>query len=334
MSKRISKPVCTLVLALPLCAATSVDEIPISAGWNGSFDLRYIAGAIDRQPVGYDSQTGELIRLLDHTTDFWGQGGDALAAENGWYGGYEEHHFPDNVDKRPLIYNRWVSYVPWARNMWQGIVLDFSIDLNAVGYVTTRNNTVEAVAWPAGGFVLHLGDIPGGDFNSAAGAVAGSTIVGYGSETADGRRVAVYWSNYQGPFLLPHLNEYENSYALAVSRDERVIGGRSQLFNQWRPVLWIAGEIYELATPGVSGEVRGISADGRVVCGFGDTDLRWREALIWRDGEPVLIRDLVPRRDARDWWFFECTAVSDDGTKVLVNAQHVDGHYAALVVTL
>lgn len=172
-----------------------------------------------------------------------------------------------------------------------GISWDGSV---VVGQVVLPPSTVpQAFRWSElGGFAL-LTDLPGGTLFSEARAVSadGQIMVGSASSAASAASAsssaeATLWNGATPPLGAGDItrevaNDPFNSYFSAVSADGAVAAGMgtyktatsSSTFLS--PVRWTAGsgyqELGDLPGGGVSGESRGISADGAIVVGYSNS---------------------------------------------------------------
>jgi probable HAF family extracellular repeat protein len=159
-----------------------------------------------------------------------------------------------------------------------GVSADGSV---VVGYGTSSNG-YEVFRWTATNGLENLGDLPGGDVDGYGSAVTadGQVIVG-GSRATNGNE-AFRWTRASGMVSLGVLPGFTDSEATAVSADGNTIvgfcwdqNGASTAF-VWSPAAGMQKLADVLAARGadLSGwqfllQARGISADGRWVCGYG-----------------------------------------------------------------
>ena len=158
-----------------------------------------------------------------------------------------------------------------------------------------------AFRWTSGGGMVSLGDLPGGALASQANEVSadGTIVVGWGS-TASGRQEPFRWTSAEGMVGLGLPQGASASYPLAVSADgKRIVGYSDGLGNvegsafvlSTEAFLWdetngmrslnglVAGDL-GLAPGWVLKKATGISADGRVIVGWGTNPTGQPEA--WR----------------------------------------------------
>jgi probable HAF family extracellular repeat protein len=139
-----------------------------------------------------------------------------------------------------------------------------------------------------------LGDLPGGDFRSAAYGVSedGSFVVGRG--TSESGYEAFRWTQSDGMVGLGDLpgGDFYSS-AHGVSNDGTVIVGEGRSPSGTEAFRWTEqGGMVGLGDfPGGRGfgsEARGVSADGLVIVGWGESEVGAPEAFYWTEEEGLV----------------------------------------------
>ena len=150
----------------------------------------------------------------------------------------------------------------------------------------------------------------------------GEVVVGTGfASGASSSRAAFRWTAEAGSVLIPGLDAYSTSEALAVSEDGRVVvgyaynGGWSNL-PEAVAFRWSEGDGLQLLGRWVA---RDVSADGSTVVGSYQTAV----AVVWTpEAGARFARDVF---DADGWWLMSIDAVSADGLFVLGGGETPDG---------
>ncbi len=171
-----------------------------------------------------------------------------------------------------------------AGGLFESTALDVSADGSTVVGRGTSAAGVEAFRWNSSGGMLGLGDLPGGNFRSIANSISadGSTIVGVGTPATGGHQ-AFRWTSAGGMIGLGYLPSGGfSSEAFDASADGSIIVGTGQgSLGESRAFIWDESRgmrtlqsmltiDYGLDLTGW--ELRmahGISADGRVIVGWG-----------------------------------------------------------------
>jgi probable HAF family extracellular repeat protein len=226
------------------------------------------------------------------------------------------------------------------RSIAYGVSADGAV---VVGYGTsgTNNaNSIEAFRWTSTDGMVGLGDLAGGSFISLARGVSadGAVVVGPGSGTNGSE--AFRWTSVGGMVGLGNLTGRRgNSEAIGASADGAVVVGRSynstsdyEAF-RWTPVVNGAGGMVglgDLAGGYFDSLARGVSADGAVVVGYGNSangiqGAASTEAFRWTPvvngaGGMVGLGDL-----AGGDFYSTATGVSADGAVVVGRSNSTSG---------
>jgi probable HAF family extracellular repeat protein len=191
-----------------------------------------------------------------------------------------------------------------------GISDDGTVVVGSGNAVLSPSDTItsaEAFRWTAAGGMVGLGHLPGENFVSVPEAVSadGSVVVGYGNgDFGDTGAEAFRWTSGGGMVGLGDLpGGIFSSAALDVSADGSVVVGVGATDVGRQAFLWTAeGGIKNLrdlllssGATGLTGwtlrQARGVSADGRVISGFGINPRGQVEAWIATIAGPVLPGD-------------------------------------------
>lgn len=180
----------------------------------------------------------------------------------------------------------------------------------------------EAFRWTAGDGMVGLGDLPGGDFSSAAYGVSGDGAVVVGSSRpGPGLQEAVYWTASSGMVGLGYLpGGGTDSVATAVSEDGSTIVGQSNSSAGREAYLWTSsgGMVGLGGLPGqpVDSIAYGVSADGSTVVGAVFTTALTEDgsdvAFVWTQSAGMLDLGVLP-----GGYESEARAVTPDGSIVV-----------------
>jgi probable HAF family extracellular repeat protein len=209
--------------------------------------------------------------------------------------------------------------------------------VSADGLVVVGVRPRQAFRWTRDGGMESLGDLPGGSLNSNAVGVSsdGSVVVGIGhSDSPDknsyNHEQAFRWTRAGGMQDLGDLpNGRPRSKAHDVSADGAVVvgdaGGGSHAF-RWTEQAGMQ-ELGPLPG-GCYSWARGISDDGTVVVGYGESPnassggvLAYHEAFLWRENGGMSFLGDLPG----GWFASEAHAVSADGSVVVGASESGDG---------
>jgi probable HAF family extracellular repeat protein len=168
-----------------------------------------------------------------------------------------------------------------------------------------------------------LGDLTGGDFNSAAYAISndGTTVVGASSFGVTNDFGAFHWTLLTGMVPLTDLptGGFESG-ASAVDADGSVIAGYGTAATteaaSWTSPLYAPTSLGTLGGANPFSRANGISADGSVIVGETST-AAGTEAFVWTSGGMVSIGDFPTGGTSS-----VANAVSDDGSVVVGGGLH------------
>ncbi len=181
-----------------------------------------------------------------------------------------------------------------------GVSADGSV---VVGYGVTTNG-FEACRW-TNDTVEFLGDLPGGEVDSWANGVSADGRVVVGGGRATNGYEAFRWTRATGMVSLGLLPGFDTGEATAASADGNVIVGfcYDQFSGQqttsfvWTPERGVRGLAEVLAERGADlsqwqflSQAKGVSADGRWVCGYGWTTNNTEEAFLADLGPVVTLQ--------------------------------------------
>lgn len=195
----------------------------------------------------------------------------------------------------------------------------------------------QAFRWTSEGGIVPLGDLEGGDFESAAEAVSadGAVVVGWG--VSERGNEAFRWTSETGMVGLDQLAEASYSAAYGVSADGRVVVGSANGAFRWTEATGLSGLGDLSGGPVNSSYATDVSADGSVVVGLADGGkgfdaFVWDEAHGMRDLQVVLAEDLA--LDLTGWDLWTAEGVSDDGLVIVGHGTNPDGHDEAFIAVL
>ncbi|MBL8762664.1 MAG: PEP-CTERM sorting domain-containing protein [Phycisphaerae bacterium] len=184
-----------------------------------------------------------------------------------------------------------------------------------------------AVRWTPTG-IQEIGVLPGGQ--QAVGTAItpdGSVVVGH-SGSANGN-VAFRWTQTDGMQDLGKPSTVNSSFAQAVSADGSTIAAWGYSDTGSRLLRWTtAGGWADLGS--IGGVAFGMTADGSMIVGYGDSAFLWTEAL----GIVDLSSYLAARGlDLSGWTLNEAEGISADGSVIMGNG-FFNGNFSAWVVTI
>jgi probable HAF family extracellular repeat protein len=206
-----------------------------------------------------------------------------------------------------------------------GSIVSSASGVSADGFVIVGDSMsaagMEAFRWTSGGGMAGLGDLPGGGFFSQAKSASadGSVVVGLGHSAAGFE--AFRWDSGGGMVGLGHLPGDSFSIARSVSADGSVVVGEShadasgaQAF-RWTMSDGMKSVRQLLIDAGVDMagwtlfSAQGVSADGRVVVGFGRNPSGVTEAWLADFREPVAGAEVPEPAAVAIWSFLSLLAV-------------------------
>lgn len=203
-----------------------------------------------------------------------------------------------------------------------------------VGYSSSSNGT-QAFRWTQATGMVGLGYLPGATLSSATClSTDGSVVAGYCTSPATPFR----WAEVGGMVgLAPPISSTVNK-AYAISADGSVVVGQWQAPTTWEAFRWT--ENGGMAGLGVAwSQANGVSADGRVVVGFGtSTNAAGAEAHVWTlpGGARTLYEILnASGEDLSHWRYLtEAKAVSADGRYVAGYGVNTNGDTEAFLADI
>lgn len=226
-----------------------------------------------------------------------------------------------------------------------GVSADGSL---VVGESSSTNGAAEAMRWTAATGMVGLGDFPSDIFNSIAYGISGdgSVVVGRGYSGANGSsstHEAFRWTNGDGMSALGFLPCNTWSIAHAVSADGSVIGGDPESGSFDCAFLWDAQNgIRNLRETLINSglnmtgwqltSVRGISADGKKVVGYGINPSGNTEAWIADISPTVLAIRVVDGNVVLSWPTNATGFTLQSATDLALPVQWVDATNSPAVV--
>lgn len=222
-----------------------------------------------------------------------------------------------------------------------------------VGAMANENNDSEAYVWTSETGAVGIGDLPGGEFDSAAVGVSADGRVVIGNSSSAMGREAFRWTALTGMTTLGQLPSGLPGFATAISSDGSTIAGWGYLnFDGMvgtEPVAfrWTESNgmqpLGDLPGGEVASFANAVSADGSIVLGTSwalplDERHNFR-AFVWdnshgmRDLQDVLIEHGLAAELA-DWQLVEAWGISDDGRSIVGAGINPDGIQEAWLVRL
>ncbi|MCU7241850.1 MAG: PEP-CTERM sorting domain-containing protein [Microcystis aeruginosa WS75] len=234
-----------------------------------------------------------------------------------------------------------------------GLVSNSAIGVSANGSVVVgfaiSANGVEAFRWTQATGMVGLGDLPGGSFHSIAYGVSGdgSVVVGLGNGNSANGQEAFRWTQATGMVGLGDLAG-GSFYSLArgVSADGSVVVGygnsannsganRTEAF-RWTQVTGMVG-LGDLAGGSFDSAAWGVSADGSVVVGYGNS-ANGQEAFIWNSTQGIRSLKEILTNDyglnLTGWTLSYANAISADGLTVVGWGTNPSGNREAWIASL
>lgn len=186
-----------------------------------------------------------------------------------------------------------------------------------VGSSPITNNRGAAFMWTAGGGMVDLGTLPGGNAAYATGVNADGTVI-IGISNAPGASFAVSWVNG----VISSLGSLGGTYGIAqdVSADGHVIVGFSYITGDTyaHAFRWVNGTMTDLGTiSGGNSYAQKVSGDGSTVIGQSES-IGFR----WKNG--TMIPLLLPGGSSS-----EVAALTPDGSAVVGSSDDGNGNYHA-----
>jgi probable HAF family extracellular repeat protein len=180
-------------------------------------------------------------------------------------------------------------------------------------------------------YIVPLGDLPGGGFESVANGINadGSIVVGFsrvGPSYSDRR--AFRWSLGTGMIALDNLQGSTRSEARAVNADGSVIAGMAETSDGTeRAMCWTIGDgVLALPDFGGAAAVNALSRDGSVMVGTATISSGRSSAVRWLNGA---ITEVTPSPPGTSVASAIGLAVSGDGTRIagtLVTGPNFETH--------
>ncbi|HUO10717.1 MAG TPA: hypothetical protein VM008_20620 [Phycisphaerae bacterium] len=239
-----------------------------------------------------------------------GQQGDAQSINNAGDAVGLVYTLGPNTDERPALWHNGQLQLLSTLNQSSGAAAAINNAGFIAGSVSTNvgpNTTSQAILWTPTGQPTLLTNLP--NTQAFATAINNNNQVLTVASSATGVTTSI-WSNNTSS-LIPDLGD--NTLAGHAINDLGHVAGAAVQDNVTVAFLYKEGTT--AALPGLPGgsyaEAMGINDSDEIV-GFGDNSTGDSVAILWQDGSPINLNDLIPANTG--WQLFQANAITDDGS--------------------